>query len=96
MILTDSLKEMFFFLFCAIFGLTENILLASDLVNIFAYEQWVLREASAPITHAIYSCDSQSIYVSFEDGGVGVLTASNLRWRCRINPTSYLPANSRY
>ncbi|XP_019150616.1 PREDICTED: topless-related protein 4-like [Ipomoea nil] len=56
-------------------------------------KQWVLREASAPITHAIYSCDSQSIYVSFEDGGVGVLTASNLRWRCRINPTSYLPAN---
>lgn len=54
--------------------------------------QWVPREASA-ITHATYSCDSQSIFVSFEDGGVGVLTATNLRWRCRIYPTSYLTPN---
>ncbi|XP_057967395.1 topless-related protein 4-like isoform X2 [Malania oleifera] len=56
-------------------------------------KQWVPREASGPITHATYSCDSQLIYVSFEDGSVGVLTASTLRLRCRINPTSYLPPN---
>ncbi|XP_059635124.1 topless-related protein 4-like isoform X1 [Cornus florida] len=56
-------------------------------------KQWVPREASGPITHATYSCDSQSIYVSFEDGSVGILTASTLRLRCRINPTSYLPTN---
>ncbi|XP_059287766.1 topless-related protein 4-like isoform X2 [Lycium ferocissimum] len=56
-------------------------------------KQWVPREASGPITHATYSCDSQSIFVSFEDASVGVLSASTLRWRCRINPTSYLPAN---
>ncbi|KAM3339893.1 hypothetical protein P3S68_029763 [Capsicum galapagoense] len=34
-----------------------------------------------------------SIFVSFEDPSVGVLSASTLRWRCRINPTSYFPAN---
>ncbi|XP_027066382.2 topless-related protein 4 isoform X1 [Coffea arabica] len=56
-------------------------------------KQWVPREASGPITHATYSCDSQSIYVSFEDGSVGVLTASSLRLRCRINPAAYLPTN---
>ncbi|CAK9145377.1 unnamed protein product [Ilex paraguariensis] len=56
-------------------------------------KQWVPREASGPITHATYSCDSQSIYVSFEDGSVGILTASTLRLRCRINPASYLPNN---
>ncbi|XP_028060914.1 topless-related protein 4-like isoform X2 [Camellia sinensis] len=56
-------------------------------------KQWVPREASGPITHATYSCDSQSIYVSFEDGSVGVLTASSLRLRCRISPNSYLPTN---
>ncbi|KAK3025864.1 hypothetical protein RJ639_042293, partial [Escallonia herrerae] len=56
-------------------------------------KQWVPREASGPITHATYSCDSQSIYVTFEDGSVGVLTASTLRLRCRVNPASYLPAN---
>lgn len=55
--------------------------------------QWVPREASGSITHATYSCDSQSIFVSFEDGSVGVLTASTLRSRCRINPTAYLPPN---
>lgn len=54
-------------------------------------EQWVPREVSGSITHATYSCDSQSIYVSFEDGSVDVLTASTLRLRCRINPSSYLP-----
>ncbi|CAN6540784.1 unnamed protein product [Malus baccata var. baccata] len=56
-------------------------------------KQWVPREASGPITHAVYSCDSQLIYVSFEDGSVGVLTALTLRLRCRILPTAYLPSN---
>lgn len=63
--------------------------------NIFL-EQFVPREASGPITHATYSCDSQSIYVAFEEGSVGVLTASTLRLRCRINPTAYLPTNPRF
>ncbi|XP_054821523.1 topless-related protein 4-like isoform X1 [Prosopis cineraria] len=56
-------------------------------------KQWAPREASGPITHATYSCDGQSIYVSFEDGSVGVLTASTLRLRCRINQTAYLHPN---
>ncbi|KAL8136857.1 hypothetical protein V2J09_002858 [Rumex salicifolius] len=53
-------------------------------------KQWVPQERG-PITHATYSCDSQSIYVSFEDGCVSVLTAPSLRLRCRINPSAYLP-----
>jgi len=61
----------------------------------FLSDQWVPREASGPITHATYSCDSQSIYVSFEDGSIGVLTASTLRLRCRINQTAYLNPNPR-
>ncbi|CAN8298789.1 unnamed protein product [Cochlearia groenlandica] len=56
-------------------------------------KQWFRREATGPITSATYSCDSQSIFVSFENGSVDVLTASNLRLRCRINPTAYLPSN---
>lgn len=58
-------------------------------------QQWFPRDASGPITHATFSCDSQSIYVSFEDGSIGVLTASTLRLRCRINPNAYLPPNPR-
>uniref|UniRef100_A0A6M2EHW5 CTLH domain-containing protein n=1 Tax=Populus davidiana TaxID=266767 RepID=A0A6M2EHW5_9ROSI len=56
-------------------------------------KQWFRQEASGPITHATYSCDSQSIFVSFEDGSVVVLTASTLRLRCRISSTAYLPPN---
>ncbi|KAJ7978950.1 Topless-related protein [Quillaja saponaria] len=56
-------------------------------------KQWMRREATGPITYATYSCDSQSIYVSFEDGSVHILTASTLRLRCRINATAYLPPN---
>ncbi|GAB2232548.1 hypothetical protein Droror1_Dr00011587 [Drosera rotundifolia] len=55
-------------------------------------KQWIPQERG-PITHATYSCDSQVIYASFEDGSVSVLTASNLRLRCRINPSAYLPPN---
>ncbi|XP_047313199.1 topless-related protein 4-like isoform X2 [Impatiens glandulifera] len=58
-------------------------------------KQWIPRETSGHITHAAYSCDSQSIYVSFEDASVGVLTSSTLRLRCRINPSAYLPPNPR-
>ncbi|XP_047321907.1 topless-related protein 4-like isoform X2 [Impatiens glandulifera] len=56
-------------------------------------KQWFPRETSGPITHAAYSCDSLSIYVSFEDGSIGVLTSSTLRLRCRINSPAYLPPN---
>ncbi|GAV82484.1 WD40 domain-containing protein [Cephalotus follicularis] len=84
------------------FHLDQIHLLAVHETQIAIYEapkleclkQWVPREASGPITHATYSCDSQSIYVSFEDGSIDVLTASTLRLRCRIYPTAYLPPNS--
>ncbi|CAH1432821.1 unnamed protein product [Lactuca virosa] len=56
-------------------------------------KQWGPREASGAITHATYSCDSQSIYVTFEDGSIDILTASTLRLRCRISSTAYLPTN---
>ena len=83
------------------FHLDQTHLIAVHETQIAIYEapkleclkQWFPREASGPITHATYSCDSQSIYLSFEDGSVGVLTASTLRLRCRINPTAYLLPN---
>ncbi|XP_050387989.1 topless-related protein 4-like [Argentina anserina] len=83
------------------FHLDQIHLLAVHETQIAIYEapkleclkQWVPREANGPITHAAYSCDSQSIYVSFEDGSVGVLTATSLRLRCRILPAAYLPPN---
>ncbi|KAL5547795.1 hypothetical protein UlMin_003026, partial [Ulmus minor] len=56
-------------------------------------KQWFPQDATGSITHATYSCDSQAIYVSFEDGSLGVLTASSLILRCRINPNAYLPQN---
>ncbi|XP_076888055.1 protein TOPLESS-like [Bidens hawaiensis] len=50
-------------------------------------KQWVPREASVKISHATFSCDSQLIYACFMDATVCVFTASNLRLRCRINPS---------
>ncbi|KAF8081695.1 hypothetical protein N665_0870s0017 [Sinapis alba] len=58
---------------------------------------WLSRwfDNTGGITSGAYSGDCQSIFVSFEDGTVYVFTASNLRLRCRINPTAYLPSNPR-
>ncbi|XP_019056179.1 PREDICTED: topless-related protein 1-like isoform X2 [Nelumbo nucifera] len=64
-----------------------------DISKLECLKQWVAREPNGQITHATYSSDSQSIYTSFEDGSVGVFTATTLRLRCRINPTAYLPSN---
>ncbi|KAG9450199.1 hypothetical protein H6P81_010164 [Aristolochia fimbriata] len=55
-------------------------------------KQFAARESSGFITHATYSCDSQLIYTSFTDGSISVFTSSNLRLRCRINSTAYLPS----
>ncbi|GJN08436.1 hypothetical protein PR202_ga26352 [Eleusine coracana subsp. coracana] len=54
-------------------------------------KQWPVRENSAPVTHATFSCDSQLIYASFMDATVGIFNASSLRLQCRILPASYLP-----
>ena len=54
------------------------------------------RDSAAPISHATFSCDSQLVYASFLDATVCVFSAANLRLRCRINPSVYLPANVRY
>ncbi|KAL6568020.1 Topless-related protein 4 [Orobanche hederae] len=55
-------------------------------------KQWAPRESNLAITDATYSCDSQSIYTSFDDGSVCVFTAVGLKLKCRINPTAYLPS----
>ncbi|XVE62238.1 hypothetical protein DITRI_Ditri06bG0102000 [Diplodiscus trichospermus] len=49
---------------------------------------------NAPISSAIYSCDGLLIYVSFCDGAVGVFDSDNLRLRCRIAPSAYIPSFS--
>ncbi|KAF8034498.1 hypothetical protein BT93_C0727 [Corymbia citriodora subsp. variegata] len=83
------------------FHLDQILLLVVHETQIAIYEapkldcrrQWVTQEASGPITYATFSCDGQSIYVSFEDGSIGILTASALRFRCRINPAAYILPN---
>jgi WD40 repeat protein len=47
---------------------------------------------SAPISSAIYSCDSLLVYASLCDGAVGVFDAESLRPHCRIAPSAYLPS----
>ncbi|XP_050268413.1 topless-related protein 4 isoform X2 [Quercus robur] len=74
-------------------------LLAVHERNIHIYEaptlnhsmQWVPQESDLPITYATYSCDGQSIFVSFKNGCIKVLVAATLYLRCRINVTAYIP-----
>ncbi|XVF41623.1 hypothetical protein PTKIN_Ptkin01aG0294400 [Pterospermum kingtungense] len=49
---------------------------------------------TAPISSAIYSCDGLLIYAGFCDGAIGVFDVDNLRLRCRIAPSAYIPSFS--
>ncbi|KAJ8755367.1 hypothetical protein K2173_019165 [Erythroxylum novogranatense] len=73
----------------------ETQLAIYETTKLECVKQWVPRESSAPISHATFSCDSHLVYASFLDATVCVFSAAslNLRLRCRINPSSYLPAN---
>ncbi|XP_010539522.1 PREDICTED: protein TOPLESS-like [Tarenaya hassleriana] len=71
----------------------ETQLAIYETTKLECVKQWVVSESSAPITHATFSCDSQLIYASFKDATVCVFTSSNLRLRCRVNPSAYLPSN---
>ncbi|XP_050103715.1 topless-related protein 4-like isoform X2 [Malus sylvestris] len=76
-------------------------MLAAHATQIAIYEapkleclkQWVPRELIGPLADATYSCDSQSIYASFEDGSVCILTASTLRIRYRISTPAYVKSS---
>ncbi|KAG5555927.1 hypothetical protein RHGRI_006543 [Rhododendron griersonianum] len=53
--------------------------------------QWVPQDAlPAPISFAVYSCDSQLVYTSFYDGNIGVFDADSLTLACHIVPSIYL------
>ncbi|XVF86383.1 hypothetical protein PTKIN_Ptkin18bG0035300 [Pterospermum kingtungense] len=71
----------------------ESQLAIYETTKLECMKQWVPRESSAPITYATFSCDSQLVYASFLDATVCVFNAANLRLRCRINPSAYLPAS---
>lgn len=59
--------------------------------------QWSPKDSlAAPISSAIYSCDSMLVYAGFCDGAVGVFDADGLRLRCRIAPSAYIPPSIRY
>ncbi|GMN49960.1 hypothetical protein TIFTF001_019120 [Ficus carica] len=71
----------------------ETQLAIYETTKLECVKQWIPRESAASISHATFSCDSQLVYASFLDATVCVFSAANLRLRCRINPSAYLPAN---
>ncbi|KAJ0015067.1 hypothetical protein Pint_21692 [Pistacia integerrima] len=48
----------------------------------------------ARISSAIYSCDGLPVYAGFCDGTMGVFDAENVRLRCRIAASAYVPSVS--
>lgn len=71
----------------------ETLIAVYEASKLDCINQWVPRESSSAITDATYSCDSQLIYASFEDGSICVFTAAALKLRCRISSAAYLPPN---
>ncbi|XP_057423217.1 topless-related protein 3-like [Lotus japonicus] len=66
----------------------ETQLAVYDALKMERIRQWVPQDAlSAPISCAVYSCNSQLIYATFCDANVGVFDADTLRLRCRIAPS---------
>ncbi|XP_038717839.1 protein TOPLESS [Tripterygium wilfordii] len=72
----------------------ETQLAIFETTKLECVKQWFPRESSALISHATFSCDSQLVFASFSDATVCVFSAgtANLRLRCRINPSCYLPS----
>ncbi|XP_057496722.1 topless-related protein 3-like [Actinidia eriantha] len=70
----------------------ETQLAIYDASKMDRIRQWVPQDVLPdPISYAAYSCNSQLVYTSFCDGNIGVFDADNLRLRCRIGPSVYLP-----
>ncbi|KAI4316334.1 hypothetical protein L6164_024322 [Bauhinia variegata] len=46
-------------------------------------------ESDLPITYATYSCDGQSIFASFKNGCIKVISNETFETTCRINLTAY-------
>ncbi|XP_022729897.1 topless-related protein 1-like [Durio zibethinus] len=74
-------------------AVNETQLAIYDMRKLECVKQWAIGEASAPISHATFSCDSQLVYSSFLDGTVRIFGASNLQLQRQINPTAYLPSD---
>uniref|UniRef100_A0A0C9S7L9 TSA: Wollemia nobilis Ref_Wollemi_Transcript_8205_4327 transcribed RNA sequence n=1 Tax=Wollemia nobilis TaxID=56998 RepID=A0A0C9S7L9_9CONI len=69
----------------------ESQLAIYDASKLDRLRHWTPHDSlSAPISSAIYSCDSLLVFASFFDGAVGVFDAESLRPRCRIAPSAYL------
>ncbi|XP_010546752.1 PREDICTED: topless-related protein 3 isoform X2 [Tarenaya hassleriana] len=73
----------------------ETQLAIYDASKMELIRQWIPQEGlSAPISSAVYACNSQLIYAAFRDGNIGVFDADSLRLRCRIAPSAYLSQGS--
>ncbi|KAM7274408.1 hypothetical protein ACFE04_029072 [Oxalis oulophora] len=69
----------------------ETQLAIYDASKMERIRQWVPKDMlPAPISSAVYSCNSQLVYATFCDGNVGVFDADTLRLRCRIASSVYL------
>ncbi|KAL5996259.1 hypothetical protein ACLOJK_026333 [Asimina triloba] len=68
----------------------ETQLAIYDASKMERIRQWVPQDVLlAPVSYAVYSCNSQLIYAAFCDGNIGVFDADSLRLRCRIAPSAY-------
>ncbi|KAK1358209.1 TOPLESS [Heracleum sosnowskyi] len=70
----------------------ENLIAVYEAPELKCIKQWCPGKSNGSITDARYSCDSQSVYASFESGIIVVFTAA-LIVKCQISPQAYLTAS---
>ncbi|VVB15226.1 unnamed protein product [Arabis nemorensis] len=73
----------------------ETQLAIFDASKMNCVRRWIPQDSlSAPISSAVFACNSKLIYTAFRDGNIGVFDADSLRLRCRISPSAYFPQGS--
>eukprot|EP00850_Spirogloea_muscicola_P001880 SM000007S20840 [mRNA] locus=s7:486412:491929:+ [translate_table: standard] len=72
----------------------ESQLAVYDAAKLERLRQWVPTNGalSAPVSAAVYSCDSQLVFAGFVDGSACVFEAETLRPRCRIASAIHTPS----
>eukprot|EP00253_Pinus_taeda_P023748 PITA_23748 len=97
---TSTARKIISFIMIKFTSCAECQLAIYDASKLNRLHYWSLHDSlSAPISSAIYLCDSVLVYASFCDGAVGVcdgavgvFDAESSRPHCRIAPSVYLPS----
>ncbi|KAK3198879.1 hypothetical protein Dsin_022294 [Dipteronia sinensis] len=71
-------------------AVNETQLAIYDAMKVECLNEYIVRGSSVPISHAMFSCDSQLVYASFLDGAIQIFTAQISNCNVRSIPQHIL------